>query len=137
MMIPNVIRPLEAWRDPRHRRGLASELAAARYLEARGWTIAAHRFRWGHHDIDLIARQGHLVAFIEVKGRRAGSAFGPGRESVGWRKRRVLRLAAQIWAARHGRGADLYRNDLIEVSWPDAGFPHVVHIPDAWRDVEK
>lgn len=137
MLIPNVIRPAETWRDPRHRRGLASELAAARYLEARGWTIEAHRFRWGHHDIDLIARQGPLVAFVEVKGRRSGSAFGAGRESIGWRKRRILRLAASVWVARHGSGADLYRNDVIEAVWTDDGFPQIIHIPDAWRDVEK
>ncbi len=137
MLIPNVIRPADQWRDPRHRRGLASELAAARHLEALGWAIMAHRFRWGHHDIDLIARRGNLVAFIEVKGRQAGGRFGTGRESIGWKKRRVLQLAAQLWVIRHGCRADLYRYDVIEVEWPEAGFPQIIHIQDAWRGVEK
>src|SRR5439155_602941 len=41
-----------------------------RYLQSQGWVIAAHRFRVGHTEIDLVARRGHLVAFVEVKARR-------------------------------------------------------------------
>ncbi len=137
MLIPNVIRPAHEWRDPRHRRGLASELAASQDLESRGWTILAHRFRWGHHDIDLIARRGSLLVFVEVKGRQEGGQFGTGRESVGWKKRRVVELVAQLWVARHGSASDQYRFDVMEVTWADAGFPHVVHIEDAWRSVRK
>src|SRR3989449_8675321 len=63
------------WTDERHKRGLAGEEQAIQYLLARGWHIVAHRFRVGHTEIDLIARQGSLVAFVEVKARR-GNAFG-------------------------------------------------------------
>jgi putative endonuclease len=133
MQSPNVIRPVSQWRDPRHRRGLAGELAAAKHLEARGWRIEAHRYRLGHHDLDLVARLGSLVAFIEVKARRS-AAFGSGSESVGWRKRAILRVVAALWVAREGKPADRYRFDVIEVIWPGTGFPHVFHIEDAWRD---
>ena len=136
MPIPNVVRPVHEWRDPRHRRGLAGELAAAKYLEAQGWQIEAHRFRFGHHDLDLIARLGGLVAFVEVKAR-SGAAFGSGAESVGWRKRQILTLVAELWVVRRGRPSDQYRFDVIEVTWPRGVFPHVVHIEDAWRGVGK
>src|SRR3989442_1482848 len=63
------------WTDERHRRGIAGEEQAIRYLLSRGCTIVAHRFRVGHTEIDLIARQGDLVTFVEVKTRR-GTAFG-------------------------------------------------------------
>src|SRR5256885_12576809 len=63
------------WTDERHRRGIAGEEQAIRYLLSRGCTIVAHRFRVGHTEIDLIARQGDLVTFVEVKTRR-GEAFG-------------------------------------------------------------
>src|SRR5437870_10887725 len=63
------------WTDERHRRGIAGEEQAIRYLLSRGCTIVAHRFRVGHTEIDLIARQGDLVTFVEVKTRR-GRAFG-------------------------------------------------------------
>ena len=122
------------WRDPRHRQGLAGELAAARYLESEGWSVLAHRFRFGHHDIDLIARRAGIVAFIEVKSRQS-TGFGNGAESVGWQKRAVLRLVAAVWIARRAGGIDRYRFDVILVSWPRGhGFPHVTHIEDAWRD---
>lgn len=136
MPMPNVVRPVAEWRDPRHRRGLAGELAAAKYLESHGWRIEAHRFRFGHHDLDLIARCGALVAFVEVK-TRSGVGFGTGAESIGWRKRQVLSLVAGVWIARRGRPTDSYRFDVLEVSWPVGGFPQVTHIEDAWRGVEK
>src|SRR5690349_21278800 len=65
----------EQWSDPRHQRGLAGEEQAIRFLQSRGWDILAHRYRVGRIEIDLIARRGALVAFIEVKARR-GLAFG-------------------------------------------------------------
>src|SRR2546428_14064144 len=58
-----------------------------RYLQSQGWVIAAHRFRVGHTEIDLVARRGHLVAFVEVKARR-GTAFGSPLEAVTGPKRR-------------------------------------------------
>src|SRR5256884_5853365 len=63
-----------SWTDERHRRGIAGEEQAIRYLLSRGCTIVAHRFRVGHTEIDLIARQGDLVTFVEGKTRR-GRAF--------------------------------------------------------------
>ncbi|MGE0442000.1 MAG: YraN family protein [Gemmatimonadales bacterium] len=138
MLIANVVRPAGEWRDPRHRRGLAGELAAARYLIANGWSIEAHRFRVGHHDLDLIARQRDLVAFIEVK-TRSPSRFGDGREAVGARKRAILELVAAVWLARRGRAGERYRFDVMLVGRGPVGstFPQVAHIPDAWRRVEK
>src|SRR2546428_4192724 len=75
------------WTDERHKRGLAGEQQAIQYLLSRGWHIVAHRFRVGHTDIDLIVRQGSLVAFVEVKARR-GDAFGSPLEAVTGAKRR-------------------------------------------------
>lgn len=134
MFKPNVVRSPSQWRDPRHRQGLAGELAAARHFESLGWTVLAHRFRFGHHDLDLIVRREGLVAFVEVKARRS-AAFGSGAEAVGWQKRAILRLIAGVWIAREGRPEERYRFDLAVVTWPGGGvFPHVSHIEDAWRD---
>src|SRR2546430_17198360 len=68
-------------------RSLVAEQQAMRYLQSQGWVIAAHRFRVGHTEIDLVARRGHLVAFVEVKARR-GTAFGSPLEAVTGAKRR-------------------------------------------------
>jgi putative endonuclease len=133
-MKPNVLSPPSQWRDPRHREGLAGEIAAARFLESQGWAVLAHRFRFGRHDLDLIIRRADVVAFVEVKARRSAT-FGAASEAVGWQKRAILRVVAGVWIAREGRDGDRYRFDLACVTWPGQGvFPHVTHIEDAWRD---
>ncbi len=103
-----------------------------RYCREAGWQVEAHRFRVGHNDLDLVVRQGALVAFVEVKTRQ-GHGFGAGVEAIGWRKRRVLARLAEVWRLRHGRAADGYRFDVVEVRWGRARGPAVVHLPDAWR----
>ena len=116
-----------AWTDDRHKRGLAGEKQAIQYLLARGWHIVAHRFRVGHTEIDLIARQGSLVAFVEVKARR-GTAFGSPLEAVTGAKRRELVKAARVWVDRHGRPGDVYRFDCIAI------IDHKLeHLADAFR----
>lgn len=100
------------WSDPRHQRGLAAETQAIRYLQSRGWDVLAHRFRVGRVELDLIARRGHLVAFIEVKARR-GPAFGSPFEAITGAKRREIVKAARVWMDRHGQPADVYRFDCI------------------------
>ena len=115
------------WTDDRHKRGLAGEEQAIQYLLSRGWHILAHRFRVGHKEIDLIARQGSLVAFIEVKARR-GTAFGSPLEAVTGAKRRELVKAARVWVDRHGRPADVYRFDCIALI-----DNQLEHLADAFR----
>jgi putative endonuclease len=123
--------PPDQWTDPRHRLGLEAELEAAAWLERRSWTIEAHRWRLGRHDLDLVARKADRVLFVEVKRRRTARA-GAGEESVGPRKRRVLERLAWSWILRHGRGGDRYRFDVITLAGP-GGEVRVTHIPDAWR----
>lgn len=115
------------WTDDRHKRGLAGEEQAIQYLLSRGWYIVAHRFRVGHKEIDLIARQGNLVAFVEVKSRR-GSAFGSPLEAVTGAKRRELVKAARAWVDRYGRPADVYRFDCIALV-----NNQLEHLADAFR----
>jgi putative endonuclease len=107
------------------------------YLLQLGWSIEAHRFRLGHHDLDLVARKGSTVAFVEVKTRRS-FRFGPPEQSITRRKRGVLSRVARLWQVRFGLPNDSYRFDLIGVLEADSSTnPQITHIEDAWRDVEK
>jgi len=124
--------PPAEWSDPRHRDGWDGEITAGRWLVARGWRIEAHRYRMGRHDLDLIARRGGLVAFVEVKARRSGR-FGAGEEAVGPRKRRVLEQVAWSWILRHGRSGDQYRFDVLVLMGEGPGAQTLRHIEDAWR----
>ena len=127
--------PSSEWKDARQRRGLWGERVAMAYLVSCGWAIEAHRFRLGHRDLDIVARRGGLVAFVEVK-TRASAAWGQPAESVLWRKRRSIVRVAEVWCERHGRVGDTYRFDVIEVRVGARGGYQVAHLEDAWRGSE-
>ena len=115
------------WSDERHRHGVAAEGQALQYLQSRGWTVVAHRFRAGRAEIDLIARRGHLVTFIEVKARR-GEGFGSPLEAVTGAKRREIVKAARAWVDRCGKPSDVYRFDCIALL-----DNKLEHLEDAFR----
>ncbi len=124
--------PSREWEDARQIRGLAGEHAAMAYLTSCGWSVEAHRFKLGRHDLDLVVRRRSLVAFVEVKTRRS-TVFGLAAEAVGWRKQRILGRVAELWLLRHGRPGDTYRFDLVSVTDAGNGRMEVEHTPDAWR----
>ncbi len=124
--------PQAEWANPQQQLGLAGERHAAAYLTSCGWSIEAHRFRLGRYDLDLIARLGGMVAFVEVKTRRSFAKGAP-LEAVGPRKRERLGRVAQLWRLRFGRVGDLYRFDLIAITANRSGGYSVEHVADAWR----
>ncbi len=81
-----------------HRRGLLSETFAALLLRLKGYTIIARRFRTPVGEIDIVARRGKRIAFVEVK-RRASHAETI--EAIPSRQRRRIVRAAQYWLAAH------------------------------------
>jgi len=117
----------EQWTDERQKRGLAGEEKAIRYLQSRGWDVVAHRFRAGRVELDIVARRGALVAFVEVKVRR-GEGFGSPLEAVTGAKRREMVKAARVWVDRCGRPSDIYRFDCIALTGNT-----LEHVADAFR----
>lgn len=124
--------PVTQWTNRRHLRGLRGELVALAYLVSCGWEIEAHRFRLGRHDVDLVARRGRLIAFVEVKTRKSVRCGAPA-EAVSARKQATLARVAAGWRARYGRPHDQYRFDLVSVREVSEGEPQVEHLADAWR----
>jgi putative endonuclease len=94
--------------------GELGERIAARYLENAGWKILARRFKSGRRDIDLVAQQNDLIAFVEVKAR-SGNEFGDPVEAVNHRKQRELTKSAQTWIDRHGKAGESYRFDVLGI----------------------
>jgi putative endonuclease len=124
--------PVSNWQDERQILGMEGERVAMAYLTSCGWSVEAHRFKLGRHDVDLVVRKGHTVAFVEVKARRTQS-HGSGLEAVGWRKQRDIARVASVWVLRHGRPDDEYRFDVVAVQDAVSGQCRVEHVPDAWR----
>ncbi|MDR2366327.1 MAG: YraN family protein [Zoogloeaceae bacterium] len=89
-------------RDPASSDGMRAETLAANYLRARGLAIVARNFRVRGGEIDLIAREGAITVFVEVRLRRS-QAFGGAIGSIDARKRRRLLLAARHWLLRRPR----------------------------------
>jgi putative endonuclease len=117
-----------AQRRSAYRRGHAGERLAALRLMLAGYRILARRYRTKVGEIDLIARRGDVVAFVEVK-RRAELATGL--EAVTPQARIRIRRAAELYLRRNPVLAErTLRFDVIVITpwaWPR-------HIVDAWRD---
>jgi putative endonuclease len=87
---------------------------AADLLRREGYHIVEQRFRFHRHDVDLVARKGSVVVFVEVKSRLS-QRYGAAVEAVGWRKQRELARAASAWLQRSGRPGDVCRFDVVTV----------------------
>jgi putative endonuclease len=75
-----------------------AERRAARWYRLRGWRILGTNVWAGGHEVDLIARRGRQLRFVEVKEKR-GPAYGDPREAVTDEKQRRVRRAAEAWLA--------------------------------------
>ena len=93
--------------------GRHGEDAAARYLESLGWTILERNYRMRTGEIDIVAKDGEAVVFVEVKERR-DAYFRSGMDAVDPAKIRHLREAADMWfSERHVQAPG--RFDVIEI----------------------
>lgn len=115
-----------------HDFGRYCEDLAAAFLTGTGWQVLERGYRFGRREIDVIARAGRTVIFVEVKGRR-GPAYGHPLEAITAKKRREIEAVARQWVARYGKPGEVYRFDAVAVVLDEAGAPAVEHIADAWR----
>ena len=99
-------------------------------LRLKGFRILARGFRVPVGEIDIIARRGRLLVFVEVKARASHSEAA---ESLSYRQRERITRAANAYIAKFPGLSDLdMRFDamlIVPGSWPR-------HLPDAWREGE-
>ena len=106
--------------------GASGEDLACRHLVARGYAIVTRNYRCRSGEIDVIARDGETVVFVEVKERR-GASHGEGHEGVTFGKRRRVIRAARLYAASRGLPeSQAFRFDVISIDWRD-GQPALRH----------
>jgi putative endonuclease len=82
------------------------EQIAARHFRLRGYRILGANVRAGGHELDLIARRGGRLLFVEVK-ERARNSYGGPVGAVNREKRRRVRHAAASWLQTHPETAAL------------------------------
>lgn len=100
--------------------GAAGEALACRHLEGLGYRVVARNFRCRAGEIDVIARDGEVTVFVEVKDRQ-GRSHGEGHESVTFGKRQKVVRAARLYAASHGLSESPIRFDVISIERDPAG----------------
>lgn len=108
------------------RRGRAAETIACWYLRLLGWQILARRARVPGGEVDIVARRGRTLAFVEVKARANDNAAAFSLDE--WRLRRVT-VAAERLAPRYLRDGDDIRIDAIFMvprRWPR-------HLTNVWQ----
>lgn len=113
-------------REAAEKRGRGAETLACWYLRLRGWRILARRARVPGGEVDIVARRGRTVAFIEVKARASDDAAVFALDH--YRLRRVA-VAAERLAPRYMREGDDIRIDamfIVPRRWPR-------HLPNVWQ----
>jgi putative endonuclease len=119
-------RQTERRRDA-HLYGIKAESIAALLLRVKGYTILARRFVVSGGEIDLIARRGGSIAFVEVKAR---ADLEVAAIAISAAKRRRIARAARVWLTRNPWAAGMtYRVDAVFVA--RRRLPR--HAPDAYR----
>ena len=110
--------------------GNKGEMLASRYLIDKGYVILHRNWRSGHKEIDVIARDGETLVFVEVKSRR-DEFYGNAYEAVTAQKIRRLISAAESYIIRN-RIDMCYRFDIVTVV--GTGEPYKIeHIQDAFH----
>ena len=116
------IEPPDPGKTPERRaafhRGLSAETRAAALLLAKGYRIVARRWQSPVGEIDIVARRGRVLVFVEVKTRER---LDEAAEAVTRRQQRRIAAAANAWLARHP-----------EDGFRDIRFDAVLVVPRRW-----
>jgi putative endonuclease len=113
-------------RQEAEKRGRGAETIACWYLRLHGWRILARRARVPGGEVDIVARRGKTLAFVEVKARADLNAAEFSLDE--WRLRRVA-VAAERLMSRYMDGVDDVRIDAIFIvpfRWPK-------HLANVWQ----
>src|SRR4051812_36692675 len=114
--------------------GDRGERAAARHLRRAGMRVLVRGYRTEQGEVDLIARDGDTLVFVEVKSRSRGEPA----EAVTPEKQRRLTLAALHFLRRHGLLEQRCRFDVVAIVWPGGRRPAAVeHYRDAFEAVGR
>jgi putative endonuclease len=110
--------------DVRKRLGAEGEELAAQHLRRLGFQIVDRNYRTRRGELDVVAFDGRVLAFVEVKTRRAGGACGGALEALSAAKQSQVRRMAASWLRereRDRRFAAVVRFDAIGVTVDASG----------------
>lgn len=112
-------------------KGKLSEAVAADFLKKQGLTVVAQNVRCALGEIDLVAREGNIHVFVEVKSRFASGRGLPQEAITRAKQRRITRLA-QWYIKQHRLQHQSARFDVIAITW-QGDEPQIQWIPNAFE----
>jgi putative endonuclease len=115
----------------RRARGREAEDLAAGFLEAHGLEILDRNHASKQGEVDLVAREGEVLCFVEVRSRTSEAQGGP-EETVTPSKARRVVAAATDWAARNGGLERDIRFDVVAVTLLEGAPPRIEHFRGAF-----
>jgi putative endonuclease len=101
------------------------------WLQTRGWTVVARNFRTRRAEIDIIAKNSGILAFVEVKFASDGSTTMP-LEKIDIRKQTRITRAAAFYLMKHN-SQDQIRFDVAVVRGTPSEFRMDTYLEDAFR----
>ncbi len=110
--------------------GRSGEGIARSHLEQQGFEIVETNYRYGHEEIDIIARDGDVLVFCEVKTRRS-DRFGEPEYAVTKRKQQSIRRAATGYLLEHEIDQQVCRFDVVAIDYRH-GVPEIRHLRNAF-----
>jgi len=111
--------------------GDRGENMAARFLRNHGYRIILRNFRCDVGEIDIIAKDGRTLVFVEVK-TRADDEPTP-ETQVDEAKQHQLTRVAKFYLSRYGNPQPPARFDVVAIVWPAGRPPQIRHTPDAFE----
>ena len=109
--------------------GAWGEELAASYLQQKGYQIVERNWKSGHRDIDIIAMDGCVMVFVEVKTRRNRMFVEP-EEAIDYMKLRNLRASINHYVKFNHISCDIRLDAITIVGTPENGSPDIDHIVD-------
>jgi putative endonuclease len=106
--------------------GQWGESIASKYLANKGYRIVGHNFRSGKGEVDLVARQGSAIVFVEVRTRKFSSLVPP-HATINKRKRDTLRRTCLAYVALLHKKPQLVRFDVIAISYQTRAVFDIAH----------
>lgn len=125
--LQNLFRP----ESPRDAMGDRGENLAARFLRNKGYKIIVRNYRCELGEIDIVAKDGRTLVFVEVK-TRAYDDPSP-EDQVNAAKQHQITKAAKIYLSRYGLPQPPARFDVVAVVWPNGRDPIIRHTPHAFE----
>ncbi len=112
--------------------GQTAESLAARHLREKGYRIIGRNVRLPGGELDLIARDGNTLVFVEVKARRSDSHGGALAALTSSKQKRIMKLAAQ-YLAKHQISQQSCRFDVVLCHHQPDHSPELTHIENAFE----